>query len=59
MNHELFDELKQLRIVHRKLRGHEAVNLLWGMQLGMRLQENNDVCMRKAPFLKLNSVKEA
>jgi hypothetical protein len=37
MNHELFDKLKQLRIVHRKLRGHEAVNLLWSVQLGMGL----------------------
>jgi len=29
MNYELFDKLKQLRIVHRELRRHEAVNLLW------------------------------
>src|SRR6202789_315855 len=53
MNHELFDKLKQLRIVHRKLRGHQAVNLLWCMQLGMGLQEDNDVSMRKAPVTPL------
>jgi hypothetical protein len=28
MNHELFNELKQLRIVHRELRRHKAVHLL-------------------------------
>jgi hypothetical protein len=59
MDHELFDQLKQVRIVHRKLRGHEAVNLLWGTQLGMWLQKDNDVCMRKAPLLELNGIKEA
>jgi hypothetical protein len=36
MDHVLLDKLKQLRIIHGKLRGHEAVNLLWGAQLGMR-----------------------
>ena len=59
MNHELFDELKQLRIVHRKLRGHKAINLLWCTQLGMGLKEDNDMCMWKAPLLELNGVKEA
>jgi hypothetical protein len=59
MNHELFDELKQFRTVHRELRGHKTVNLLWGMQLGMGLKEDNDVGMRKAPLLELNGVKEA
>jgi hypothetical protein len=29
MNHELFDQLKQLRIVLWKLRGHQAINVLW------------------------------
>ena len=59
MNHELFDKLKQLRMVCRKLRGHKAINLLRGAQLGMRLKEDNDVCMRKAPLLKLNGVEVA
>ena len=59
MNHKLFDKLKQLRIVHRKLRRHKAVNLLWGTQLGMRLKEDNDMGMRKASLLELNGVKEA
>ena len=59
MDHELFDELKQLRVVYRKLRGHKAVNLLWSMQLGMRFEENNDMSVRKASLLKLNGVKKA
>jgi hypothetical protein len=59
MDHELLDKLKQLRIVDRKLRGHEAVNLLWSTQLGMRFEEDNNVSVRKAPLLKLNGVKEA
>ena len=45
VNHELLDQLKQLRIV------------LWRVQLGMRLQEDNDVGMRKATLLKINGVK--
>ena len=59
MDHELFDELKQLRMVCGKLKGHKAVNLLWGAQLGMGLKENNDMCMRKAPLLELNGVEVA
>ena len=59
INHELFDKFKQHRMVLRKPRGHEAVNLLWGMQLDMRLENNNDVSMRKAPLLKLYSIKKA
>jgi hypothetical protein len=49
MDHELFDQLKQLRIVHRKLRGHEAVNLLWGMQLGMGLRKTM-ICAWERPL---------
>jgi len=59
MDHKLFDKLKQFRVVLRKLRGEKAIDLLWSAQLGMRLQEDNDVSMRKAPLLKLNGVKEA
>ena len=59
MDHELFNELKQLRIVYRELRGHEAVNLLWSMQLSMRFEKDDNMCMRKAPFLELNCVKKA
>jgi hypothetical protein len=59
MNHELLDELKQLRIVHRELRRHKAVHLLWCVQLGMWFKEDNDVSMRKAPLLELNGVKKA
>jgi hypothetical protein len=29
MNHELLDQLKQLRIVLWELRGHQAINVLW------------------------------
>lgn len=59
MNHELLDKLKQLRMIDRKLRRHETVYLLWSAQLGMRLEEDNDVSMWKAPLLELNGVKEA
>jgi hypothetical protein len=59
MNHELFNELKQLRVVHRELRRHEAVHLLWCTQLGMWFKEDNDMSMRKAPLLELNGIKEA
>ena len=58
VNHELLDQLKQLRIVLWKLRGHKAINVLWRAQLGMRLQEDNDMGMRKAMLLKLNGVEE-
>ena len=33
--------------------------MLWSAQLGMGLQEDDDVCMWKPPLLKLNGVKEA
>ena len=56
MNHELLDELQKLRIVLWKLRRHQTINVLWRVQLGMRLQEDNDVSMRKATLLKLNGV---
>src|SRR6266849_3095716 len=59
MNHKLLDKLKQLGMVDRKLRRHETVNLLWSTQLGMRLKEDDDVSMWKAPLLKLDGVKEA
>ena len=59
MDHKLLDEVKQLMIVHGELRRHETVNLLWSVQFGIRLKENNDVRMRKAPLLKLNDVKVA
>ena len=46
---------KQLKMVHRKLwRLSIYFNLAW-----MRLKKDNDMSMRKAPFLKLNGVKEA
>jgi hypothetical protein len=59
MDHELLDKVKQLRMINRKLRRHEAVYLFRSVQLGMRLEEDNDVSMRKAPFLELNGVKKA
>ena len=59
MNHKLPNEVKQLRIVQRKLRRHKAVNLLRRTQLGMGFEKDNDVSMRKAPLLKLNGVKVA
>ena len=59
MNHECFDELKELVIKEGELRRHEAVNVLRSAQLGMGLQEDDDVCMWKPPLLKLNGVKEA
>jgi hypothetical protein len=59
MNHECFDEFKELVIKEGELRRHEAVDVLWSAQLGMGLQEDDDVCMWKPPLLKLNGVKEA
>jgi len=59
MDHILLDKLKQLRIIHGKLRRHEAVNLLWVAQLGMRLEEDNDVSVWKTPLLELNGVEVA
>jgi hypothetical protein len=58
MDHHLLDQLKQLRVVIWKLRRHEAINVLWRAQLGMRLQEDNDVGMREATLLKLNGVQK-
>jgi hypothetical protein len=46
MDHELLDELKQFKTV------------LWGVQLGMRFQEDNDMGMRKVTLLKLNGIEE-
>jgi len=59
MNHVLLDELKQLRLILRKLRRHEAVDLLRSTQLGMRLKKDNDVRMRKAPLLELYGIEIA
>ncbi len=59
VNHELLDKLKQLGMVDRKLRRHETVNLVWSAQLGMRLKEDDDMSMWKAPLLKLDGVKKA
>ena len=59
MDHELLDKVKQLRMINRKLRRHEAVYLFRSAQLGMRLEEDNDMSMRKAPLLELNGVKKA
>ena len=57
MHHKLLDELQQFIIVSGKFRRHKAINVLWGVQLGMRLQKDNDVGIRKAPLLKLYGVK--
>ena len=58
MNHELLNKLKQNSIITGKLRGHETINVSWRAQLGMRLEEDNDMCMRKATLLKLNGIEE-
>jgi hypothetical protein len=56
MNHKLLDEFKQLIIAMWKFRGHKAINMLWGAQLGMRLKKDNNMSMRKATLLELNCV---
>jgi len=56
MNHECFDLVKERRIGSWKLRRHEAINVFWSTQLGLRLKEDNNVGMRKTPLLKLNGI---
>jgi len=46
-------------LINRELRRHKAVNLFWSIQLGMRLEKNNNVSIRKASLLELNGVKKA
>jgi hypothetical protein len=58
MDHVPLNEFKKFRIVFRKFRGHETVNVFWRAQLGLRLEEDNDVGMWKATLLKLNGVKK-
>jgi hypothetical protein len=56
VNHELFDEFKQFRIVSGEFRRHKTVNVPWSVQLGTRVEKDNNVGMRKATLLKLNGV---
>jgi hypothetical protein len=56
VNHELFDEFKQFRIVSGEFRRHKTVNVPWSAQLSMRLEKDNNVGMRKATLLKLNGI---
>jgi hypothetical protein len=56
MNHELLNKFKQLRIVGREFRGYKLINALWSAQLGMVLEKDNDVGMRKATLLKFNGI---
>jgi hypothetical protein len=56
VNHELLDELKEFIIGSGELRRHKTVNILWSAQLGMRLEKDNDMGMRKATLLKLYGV---
>jgi hypothetical protein len=45
--------------VTTKNNGKTTKGLVRVAQLGMRLEKDNNVSMRKAPLLKLNSVKKA
>jgi hypothetical protein len=56
MNHDFLDKYHQVRVALWELRGHQTINVLWRAQLGLRLQENNDVGMRKAPLPKLYGI---
>jgi hypothetical protein len=59
VNHELLYEGKELVVRAGELRRHEAVDLIRSAQLGMGLQKDDDVGMRKTPLLKLDGVKVA
>jgi len=56
MDHELLDKLKQFIIVNWEFRRHKTVNVLWSVQLGIRLKKDNNVGMRETMLLKFNSV---
>jgi hypothetical protein len=56
MNHEPFDLFKEEGVGIWELRRHQAINILWSAQLGVRLKENNDMGMWKTSLLKLNDV---
>jgi hypothetical protein len=56
MNYELFDLFKEERVGVWELRRYKAINILWSVQLRVRLKEDNDVSMWKTPLLKLNGV---
>ena len=53
MDHQLLDQLKQLRIVPRKLSREKTVYLLWGAELGLLVEKDDAVHVREATFLKL------
>jgi hypothetical protein len=53
MNHELHNKLKQ---INWKFRRHKTVNVIWSVQLGIRLKEDNNVGMRKTMLLKFNGI---
>ena len=55
MDHEFLDQLKKLRIDIRirKFRAKETVYILWRAELGSRIKKDDDVRVRKTPFLKL------
>jgi len=56
MDHELFNMFKEGRVGIWELRRHKAINIFWSVQLGARLEEDNDMSMRETSLLKLNGV---
>ena len=56
MNYELHNKLKQIIVANWKFRRHKTVNVIWSVQLGIRLKEDNNVGMRKTTLLKFNGI---
>ena len=53
MDHELLDQLEELRIVDRKLGREKAVNLLMSAELGVLIKEYDAVHVWQTTFLEL------
>jgi hypothetical protein len=54
VDHKLLDQLEELRIISGELARQEAVDVIWGTELGGLIQKEDGVHMRKATLLELN-----
>jgi hypothetical protein len=54
VDHELLDQLEELRIVSRELAGEETVHVLWGAELGSLIKKDDAVHVGKATLLELD-----
>jgi hypothetical protein len=57
VNHNRLDQFKELRLSFfiRKFCRDEAINILWSAELGIWMEKDNHVHVRKSTFLKFNS----